>query len=212
MPAAGHTAICAILAALGFAATGASSPFQDLRQHATVQAAVSALSRIKSVDEAALASLGVSANDTPQQLHLSLGPNPGAMTVTWVSRRLPANASLPSVTWWPDGAPGNTSSAAANVTTYSAGVFGWRGWIFTAVMRPLQAGVAYAYTVTGGPASPPSSPRRFAQPPSVGPASALRVAVTADMGTIVPLGWAVADQLILDHTYAPYDAVLMAGG
>ena len=176
-----------------------------------MQAAVSALSRVTSIDDAALASLRAPSSEAPQQIHLSLGPKQSAMTVTWVSRQLPTNASFPSVSWWADGAPSNVTSAPANITTYSAGMFGWRGWIYTAVMSPLEPGVTYAYTVAGGPTSPRSSPRHFSLPPIVGPDSSLRVAVTADMGTIVPLGWAVADQLIIDHSFDPYDAFLMAG-
>lgn len=39
------------------------------------------------------------------------------------------------------------------------------------------------------------------------------MAVTADMGTIVPLGWEVADRIIEEHTLSgtPFDMVMIVG-
>jgi hypothetical protein len=42
--------------------------------------------------------------------------------------------------------------------------------------------------------------------------AAVKIAITADQGTIMPLGWAVADILIKEHTGPrPFDMVLLSG-
>lgn len=182
------------LTALGRAATP-STYFAAIRRSAFVGPAV--LGRVGGM------------GDDPQQVHLSPGPVPGAsMRVTWVTYVL-ANASV-GVTWWPaDG--GAPRTAAAETSTYTAGEGGWGGWLYTAIMAPLDHGVTYAYTVGGG--GHDTDARSFALPPAVAPDAALRVAVTADMGTIVPMGWAVADRLAQDHLEGParFHAVLLAG-
>jgi hypothetical protein len=56
-------------------------------------------------------------------------------------------------------------------------------------------------------------PRDFIAAPVPAPSLQSYVAVTADMGTIVPLGWAVADEIIAEHTESgkPFDMTLIVG-
>ena len=146
---------------------------------------------------------------TPQQVRLAPGPQPGAsMRASWATIA-PAVNGTPRVSWWPAAQPGNVANAPAERSTYSAGEAGWTGALFSAVMAPLTPGVAYAYTV--GTPDETTDARTFTLPP-VGPAPA-RIAFTADMGTIVPLGWAVSDRLVEDHLEGParYDAVIIGG-
>jgi hypothetical protein len=77
-------------------------------------------------------------------------------------------------------------------------------------MTGLSPGVAYSYVVGAGAAL--SDARSFSLPPAPGAQQPLRLAVAADMGTIVPLGWAVADRLAEDHLLtARFDAVTLVG-
>ena len=140
-----------------------------------------------------------------------MGPTPTSLRATWVTMApLPSNASPPTATWWP-AAGGANASSAATARTYSAGVLGWHGAIYEAVMAPLQEGVVYAYSVSGGGSASP--PLTFSLPPPAGAAST-RLAFMGDVGTIVPLGWAVCDRLAEEHLEGAagrFDAVIVAG-
>ncbi len=152
----------------------------------------------------------------PQQVRLAPGPLPGAsMRASW-STMTAVNASAdgaPRVTWWPASAgPASnaTASAPASASTYSAGEGGWSGALYSAVMSPLEIGTVYAYTV--GTLADVSDARTFSLPPRAG--APARLAFAADMGTIVPLGWAVADRLVEDHLAGAagrYDAIVLGG-
>jgi len=77
-------------------------------------------------------------------------------------------------------------------------------------MAPLQHDRLYSYTV--GTVADASDVRTFTLPPPSG--APARLAFAADMGTIVPLGWAVADRLVEDHLAGPsgrYHAVVLGG-
>jgi hypothetical protein len=147
---------------------------------------------------------------SPQQVRISPGPAPGAsMRASWATFNSTA-AAAPRVTWWPAGQPGAAASAPAAESTYSAGEGGWSGALYSAVMAPLQPGALYAYTV--GTLADVSDVRTFTLPPRGG--APARLAFAADMGTIVPLGWAVSDRLVEDHLAGPdgrYDAVVLGG-
>lgn len=149
---------------------------------------------------------------SPQQIRLSPAHAPGGMRVTWATGAALPPGTAASVSWWPEGSASNVSTASAVEYTYSAGEGGWGGALFTAIMTPLAPGVTYAYRVASG--AEVSDARSFSLPPEAGAAASARIAVCADMGTIVPLGWAVADRLIEDHLDSAegrYDAVLLAG-
>ena len=150
---------------------------------------------------------------SPAQVRLTPGPAPGAsMRASWATIA-PMNATFsPRVTWWPaaqgPGAAPATADAAA--LTYSAGEGGWSGALFSAVMAPLLPSTEYSYIV--GTSADASDVRTFTLPPLGGERA--RIAFAADMGTIVPLGWAVSDRLVEDHLAGAggrYDAIVLGG-
>jgi len=151
----------------------------------------------------------------PQQLRLSPGPQPlSSMRVTWVSYDRAGLASS-TVEWWPSAnASAPRSSALASAATYDAGVGGWNpnGTIFTAVMAGLAPATSYAYRV-GPSAAAMTDARTFSLPPAPGADATLRLAFTADQGTIVPFGWAVANRLLQDHlvTGPRFDVIVLGG-
>jgi len=151
----------------------------------------------------------------PQQLRLSLTTDPAAMQITWITM----SACAGSVVFWPAADPSQQANSTAQQSTYTAGLFGWSGSIHIATMSALSAGATYAYSVGCGQYNVSGSgqwslPRRFK---AATPASAdanIYVAVTADFGTIQPLGWAVADQIIEEHTQTgpqPFDMSVVVG-
>jgi len=192
--------------------------FAFLRESSTREAAADALAQSRFaaplaplLARARMATGGVTASSPPQQLHLSPGPDPlSSARVTWVSYDRVVDGS--AQVQWRSNASMPQSSATAHAATYSAGEGGWapNGTILSAVMTALQSGVSYTYTVGAGSAM--SDPRDFTLPPAPSASASLRLAVTADMGTIVPLGWAVADRLAEDHLISGrFDAVVLVG-
>lgn len=165
-----------------------------------------ATARFAGAGFAALDALGDASATAPQQLHLSLTGDGTSMAVMWVTMG-PTNGS--AVSWWPAAGgpqpPPSPPTAPAQTRTYTAGLFGWSGTNYVATMTGLTPGVRYTYTVGSGPSGGAgwSMPRSFLAPAPPGPTATTRVAVLADMGTIVPLGWAVADRLISEHTLGP---------
>ena len=147
----------------------------------------------------------------PQQLHLSLTGDETEMRVMWVTYGV-ANGS---VSWAPasGSSSAGTSSAAAVRTTYTAGVGGWSGYIYTAVMSGLVPGATYSYQVgSGGPEGAWSLSRTFDAAPAPGPAHTSYLCVFGDMGTIMPLGWAVSDAITENHLLGRrFDLILVAG-
>jgi hypothetical protein len=194
-----------LLAAAGAAGgAAAQTPFEALRGAATLAASRAALSSTRH-GAATLQRLAASPDQltAPQQLHLAPGSAPGSsLRITWVTAvPLPANCSQVAAYWPADGGGGGgpPASAPAVSYTYSAGIAGWHGQLHSALLTGLAPGVRYSYTVGGSggggggaPCSPRSQPRAAALPAPRGAPSAY-IAVAADMGTIVPLGFAVAD-------------------
>jgi hypothetical protein len=148
----------------------------------------------------------------PQQIHLLPGPQPlTSIRVTWVAYdRSGSDSSF--VQYWPSSNSSSPNTSPASAITYSAGIGGWNpnGTIYSAVMIRLVAGVEYSYIV--GSPSALSDERSFSLPPAPSASANLRMALIADMGTIVPLGWAVADRLAEDHLLSGrYDAIAISG-
>lgn len=188
--------LCAALAALAFA-------------HGGHDGAPPSASELAAQLAARFPRLAAAPATTPQQVRLAPGPQPGAsMRASWATISPVVNGT-PRVSWWPAGQPGAAAAAPAARSTYSAGETGWSGALYSAVMAPLAPGVSYEYSV--GTPDETTDVRSFSLPPS-GPASHARVAFAADMGTIVPLGWAVADRLVQDHLEGErFDAVVIGG-
>jgi len=142
------------------------------------------------------------ATGLPEQMHLSLTGDPTEMHVTFVVNATAACADA-AVTL-----DGGAAFPAAH-STYSAGVVGWYGSIYTATLTGLVPGGSHSYVATacGGSAAPVTFTA------AVAPAASLRsrVAVKADMGTVIPLGFATAEQITKDNAADPFDMVMLAG-
>jgi hypothetical protein len=141
-------------------------------------------------------------NSTPQQLHLSTTGTPGELFITWV---VPDSGDVCTDSHASIGA----ATFPAAWSTYEAGVGGWAGHIYTARLTGLAPGASVAYSVhscgsTTGPIS-------IAGPKANGPEAETLVAVMADMGTVIPLGFATAAQIEKDHSVEPFDLFVLAG-
>lgn len=155
-------------------------------------------------------------NITPQQLHLSLVNDPAAMLIMWITNtRVPRSG----VYYWADNSsPSSALYSDAEWTTYTAGLDGWTGSIYTATMRGLIPGKKYKYSVGGGVPYANntaywSTPRTFKNPVVPSANSTVLIGVVADQGTIVPMGFKVAERLASEHLTSgtPFDMVLLAG-
>ena len=145
----------------------------------------------------------------PQQRSLALHEGgPTFMTITWASQDPYTPASSGSVSWAPLGQPLQT--APATVHTYTAGPLGWNGTLFWATMAGLVPGALHTYTVTANGVA--SSASTFRAAPAAPNASAsVHIGVLADMGSIELFGWLVAEEVIREHTAAPFDMLFIAG-
>jgi hypothetical protein len=179
---------------------------------------VASLSRASAICadvRAYLASVNYSAVDTdrfrsgaagPQQLKLSLTGNPSEMFITWVEAETAECAGSFATL---RAAGGASTQFAAAASTYEAGVLGWQGTIYVAKMTGLTPGAAYTYTVTScGVASAPAG---FNAAPVPAPTVETLVAVLADMGTAVPLGFEVAAQLTRDNNKERFSMAMLSG-
>lgn len=165
---------------------------------------------LSSVDVSAVAALSdaqmslPSADDgAPQQLHLSLTGSPSEMFVTFVM----PNVSTPCADAGVSLSGGGFFSATHQ--TYTAGVAGWAGVIYTSRLTGLTPGGAYNYSALA--CGTHAVARGFRAAPVPAADANARVIVTADMGTVVPLGFAVAAQITRDHAAVPFDLAVLAG-
>ena len=158
------------------------------------------LGGVASLSDAKLAV--ASAFGEPQQLHLSLTGSPSEMFVTFV---LP-NASSACAD---AGVALAGSFFTASHQTYQAGVVGWYGTIYISRLTGLTPGSTYNYSALACGQSSPV--KRFNAAPTPSASSNSRVIVKADMGTVIPLGFAVAEQIERDNAVTPFDLAVLAG-
>lgn len=79
-------------------------------------------------------------SETPQQLRLSLTDDPSTLQISWVTLASPCINSNAHAVWWPTADPSAPLvSQPAALTTYTAGLFGWSGKIYTTFMTGLGA-------------------------------------------------------------------------
>ena len=143
----------------------------------------------------------------PHQRSLALHEDgPEAMTVSWVSPDAYTPSSFGGVSWWQPGQP--AAEGAATTHSYTAG-WGWNGTIFWGKMTGLVPGAQYMYTVSSNGVTSPISSFRAAPTPNA--SASVRIAVLADMGTVELFGWTVAEEVIREHTAAPFDLLFIAG-
>jgi hypothetical protein len=104
-------------------------------------------------------------------------------------------------------------SATGISYTYTAGVFGWSGWIQKVQITDLQGNYTqYCYRVGQTDTENWSSVFTFrTKQPSPSNLPTM-INTYGDMGTIMPFGWLVSDQIISDTSlYGPADFYLHAG-
>jgi hypothetical protein len=106
-------------------------------------------------------------------------------------------------------ATSGVQSASAVVSTYSAGIFGWSGLIYNAVMTNLQPNTKYTYRVGDASTNVWSfeysfSTERQTDRPFV-------FAVYGDMGTIQLLGFKVFEMMFQDYQTTPFDMMVHVG-
>lgn len=153
----------------------------------------------------------------PAQVHLALAGASTNMTVMWLTRSPYAEAPLVEY-WQLSGGP--VLRAVGSSATYGVPKRWWggfHGWVHTAVMEGLAPGREHGYRVGGVPADGGElvwgavHPFRAPRPPA---SDALTRLVTfGDMGTVMPLGLAVCEQIILDYARAGanWDGVMHVG-
>jgi acid phosphatase type 7 len=150
----------------------------------------------------------------PQQLRIALTNDATQMQVVWVTM----SSCSGSLVYWPENnALANKTAAAVETsytTQYPAG-FGWNGTIHTAFATGLTPSSRYSYSVGCGVYAPGtvmwSTPNTFTQPAIPSADQSVKVAVLADMGTVQPLGFTVAAQLIKEHDASPFDLISLSG-
>lgn len=102
-----------------------------------------------------------------------------------------------------------TEQVTGTTHTYTAG--GWHGVIHQGELLNLPPNTFYSYRV-GNALTGWSYIANFTTPPLPSTASApLVVAMYGDMGTVVPLGFKVTEQIIADHGVVPLDLIVHVG-
>ena len=97
--------------------------------------------------------------------------------------------------------------------TYTAGVFGWEGWIHKVKLEGLSTNFTqYCYRVGQTDADNWSDIFQFHTKRPSPTNEPTRMAVYGDMGTIIPFGWLVTDQMVSDSALdGPFDMFMHAG-
>jgi len=159
--------------------------------------------------------------DAPMQVHLSM-MNDTTFTVTWVTKY--ETEDVPIVRFALAAGPSNctgvalNSEAAGTTSTYEAGVFGWHGWIHRVWLEDLSPATWYCYQVGNANSKygftwstdvfsfhTPPLPQTVLEEPVV-------AAIYGDMGTFMPLGFRVTNQMIQDvEASQPFDAIVHVG-
>jgi len=145
----------------------------------------------------------------PQQIHLALTTLPSEMVVMWITRDL-YQASLVQ---YGLSSGSYSNSQNATYTTYNVGLDGWNGWVYTSILTGLTPATKYYY-ICGDPASQTFSQEySFITAPQtpVSPQAEYIFPIVADMGTYIPMGWAVTDQIVNDMSSYQFSMVLHPG-
>jgi len=142
-----------------------------------------------------------------QQVHLSITTKPSEMVVMWVTRD-----PVDTVVKYGLTSGAYSSSMTGTRDTYDVGVFGWSGWIHKVILTNLQPDTTYYY-ICGNLGGYWSDEFSFVTPPvSIGQKDNQFIfAVMGDMGTTIPMGWAVTDQMVDDSQVTPFNLVIHVG-
>jgi len=141
---------------------------------------------------------------SPQQVHLALGASITEMVVMWITDD---NTSTSEVALGSKSGV-YTSFFYGNTTTYNVGVDGgWHKIIHTVKVSKLNPASVYYYKC--GDLKAGYSPEySFTTPPPKAPTV---YGLVADMGTYIPMGWAVCKQLADDHKRYNFSLIIHAG-
>lgn len=139
----------------------------------------------------------------PQQIHLALTTDPSEMVVMWITSVESVNSTVEY------GLNSLTLSANGTSDTYNAGVFGWSGRIHKVILKGLGRGQTYQYRV-GDAVQGAWSDLYWFRTEAANQQNA-KIAVFGDMGTTIPLGFEVTDQMIGDDASIHFDLITHVG-
>jgi len=144
----------------------------------------------------------------PQQIHLSVTTHHDEMVVMWVT----SDKDLPPTVQYGLQSGKYDSSTTGTATTYDVGLDGWDGWISQVKLTGLSLNTKYYYRV-GTPTTYWSDEFSFTTTKADAdvPTSRDVVAVVADQGTYIPMGFEVIDQMVAFHAQDPFSLVVHAG-
>jgi len=149
----------------------------------------------------------------PQQVHLAVTTIATEMTVMWVTTQDDNQSVVQYDTQANFNRTGRLSqSMTGTITTYNVGLDGWDGYVHTVVLTQLQTGTKYVYRV--GMPNSWSDNFEFTSTPSTPRDANFQVnnfAVVGDMGTAIPLGFAVTKRIEDDNRRTPFSLVVHAG-
>jgi len=95
---------------------------------------------------------------------------------------------------------------------YNEGHIGFHGRIYRATLIELTPDCKYYYIVGDSTTGIFSEVHMFRSPPMLGQnLDRINIAVFGDMGTVVPLGYDVSQQLTRSHLSDPFDFVFLTG-
>ncbi|EGD77773.1 hypothetical protein PTSG_08863 [Salpingoeca rosetta] len=144
----------------------------------------------------------------PVEVHTSLLNN-SRLAIMWVTE-VPTKTS--TVEYSTDGSHSFSKSIQGSTHTYTAG--GWKGVIHEVHMPEFPANTRVTYHV-GDRDGGWSAIYTVQTPPTVGNKRTadkpLRIATFGDMGTYIPLGYKVCEQMEEDHKKKPLDLIVHQG-
>jgi acid phosphatase type 7 len=150
---------------------------------------------------------GDSISTTPQEIHLACSDDVSQMRVMWAAHL--HYTGLPTVKYGMSAVSLNRSVTGVNYQ-YSVANGSWTSMpMYRAVMTNLVPSVMYFYQVGGDDSW--SDVMNFTSSPAVGSTESLSFAVYGDMGTVMPFGYAVTDELIEANRQQPFRAALHVG-
>lgn len=140
----------------------------------------------------------------PQQLHLSL-MNSSSVMVMWVTKeKKSAGHSTIQFGVYPT----LNETIVGTSHTYTAGH--WIGVIHEGLITGLSANTRYSYRVGDG-ISAWSYVANFTTPPLSGDLKPIIVGMFGDMGTAIPVGFKVCEQMEADHAKIPFNLLVHVG-
>jgi hypothetical protein len=140
-----------------------------------------------------------------QQVHLALTCDPTEMVVMWVTAEI-----QDSVVKYGLNSQNYVFSANGTLSTYDVGVDGWKGYVHTVMLTGLQPSTKYYYIAGSVNQNNWSQEFSFTTAPDTNTGKHV-FAVMGDMGTTIPMGWAVTNQMVTDNEKYHFGAILHVG-